>query len=327
MGRCWRNLAEDLKGIRVTARNTIRALLLLAALIVPAGARAACVATAQAIIPIRIIGASIVVPVEVNGIAASFMLDTGADRSVVTPAAVQRLRLLRDQWVGTAMLGVGGGNGAHPNANPHSLTLGGVPLVRRTINHDNSLAVAVLPRARAGDQVLDGLLGRDFLSLFDLDLDMFGGSLTLYRVQDCAGRFLPWRRPYRAIPVVMMEQGHALLLAVAVDGRPLRAMLDTGANASLLGRPGIVRMGLTPASLASDPTDEVSGLGPRVITMRRHQFRSLRVGNQTIDSPEIWVEPLLLSPPFVDMLLGADWLAGRRIWISYATQQMFVAGP
>lgn len=311
----------------MTGRKGLRVLLLLAALMAPAAARASCTVVLQAVIPLRVIGRSIIVPMQVNGITASFMLDTGAERSVVTPEAVQRLRLVRDQWVGTAMRGVGGGNGAHPNANPQSMTLGGVPLVRRTVTHDNSLAVALLPRARAGNEALDGLLGRDFLSLFDLDLDMAEHTLTLYHVNDCAGRFLPWHGAYSQIPVVIMEQGQALLLAVTVDGRPLRGMLDSGANSSLVGKPGIYRLGLGPELLMQDPSDQVSGLGPRVITMRRHQFRSLRVGNQTIESPTIWVEPVLLSPPFVDMLLGADWLTGRRVWISYSTQQMFVFIP
>jgi hypothetical protein len=38
----------------------------------------------------------------------------------------------------------------------------------------------------------------------------------------------------------------------------------------------------------------------------------------------LWVEPVRLSP-IVDMLLGVDWLAGRRIWISFTTKQLFLA--
>jgi len=29
--------------------------------------------------------------------------------------------------------------------------------------------------------------------------------------------------------------------------------------------------------------------------------------------------------PIVDMLLGADWLSSRHVWLSFATKQMFVA--
>ena len=59
----------------------------------------------------------------------SFVLDTGAERSMVSPQAVQRLHLALDKWVGTRMHGIGGII-EHPNADPRSLTLGGVPLHR-----------------------------------------------------------------------------------------------------------------------------------------------------------------------------------------------------
>jgi hypothetical protein len=216
-----------------------------------------------------------------------------------------------------------GGIERRPNADPRSLSLGGVKLARRTVNHDTSLTVGILPRARAGDVIIDGLLGRDLLSLLDLDLDLPGRRLTLYHVHDCAGRFLPWDSAYAAIPVIMPAED-AMIVPVRLNGMPLRAMLDTGAGASLLAAPGMFRLGLQPAFLEGDPVDLISGLGPRVTTMHRHKFRSLQVGGETIDNPQIWVAAIRLSP-IVDMLLGADWLAGRRVWISYASRQLFVA--
>ena len=117
-----------------------------------------------------------------------------------------------------------------------------------------------------------------------------------------------------------------MVVPVTLDGTPLRALLDTGASASLLAAPGMIRVGLQQASLAGDPGDQVSGLGPHIVTMYRHTFRSLRVGGLTIGAPVIWVAPIRLMP-ITDMLLGADWLAGRRVWISYATRRLFVATP
>ena len=287
----------------------------------PSIVRAACVTDSQAAIPLRVIGGAIIAPVEVNGQPASFILDTGAERSVVTQAAVTRLGIARDEWVGTTMRGVGGIE-RRPNANPRSLSLGGVPLVRHTLNQDTSLTVGVLPRTRAGDLVIDGLLGRDFLSRFDLDLDVPGRGLTLYRVTGCSGRFLPWNAEYAAVPIVM-PAAQAIIVPVVLDGQVLRALLDTGASASMVAAPGIFRLGLTPDALAGDPADQISGLGPRMLTVHRHRFRSMQVGGQIINDPDLWVEPVRIGP-IVDMLLGADWLAGRRVWISFATRQLFV---
>jgi hypothetical protein len=318
---------KTLEWIGMTGKTGALLLLLMAGFLIPADALAACVVNAMATIPLTVSGGVIIAPVEVNGISASFIVDTGAARSLVTPEAAQRLGLARDLWVGSTMSGIGGIDGIErpPNAEPRSLSLGGVPLMRRTLNHDTSLAVGVMPNARAGDRVIDGLLGRDFLSIFDLDLDVAGGRLTLYQVNDCSGRFLSWRDDYAAIPVTFVEMT-ALVLPVTLDDTPLRALLDTGASASILAAPGIARLGLQPNSLARDASGHLSGLGPRIVTAHRHQFRSLLVGGQAIISPTLWVEPVRLRP-IADMLLGADWLARRRIWISFATRQLFVATP
>jgi hypothetical protein len=296
---------------------------LLLALLFPVAGRAACSLENKATVPLQAMAAGITVPVQINGIGATFILDTGAERSVVTEAAVQRLGLARDQWVGTTMGGVGGVD-RRPNADPRSLSLGGVPLVRRTLNHDHSLTVGVLPGVGGQNAaVVDGLLGRDYLALFDLDLDLPARRLTLYQVAACAGRFLPWPDKYASIPVTI-PPGEAIILAVTVDGRPLRALLDSGATASLLTAPGMYKLGLDQANLSADPSAQISGLGPRAVTVHRHRFGTLTVGNQTIASPFLWVEPYR-PVPIVDMLLGADWLAGRRIWISFTTKQLFLA--
>jgi hypothetical protein len=299
-------------------------LLLFAGILSIGAARAACTVDNRATIPLNVVGGAITLSVEVNGTAATFILDTGAQRSVVTEDAVHRLALARDEWVGTTMRGVGGIE-SRANADPRSLTLGGVPLVRRTLNHDTSLTVGVLPRTRVGNLVIDGLLGRDFLSVFDLDLDVPSRHLTLYQVHDCSGRFLPWQGGYASVPMTIMAES-ALIVPVTLDATPLRALLDTGASASLLSASGQFRLGLQAANFAGDPTDEISGQGRHLVMTYRHTFRTLRVGGQTTDMPAIWVAPVHLVP-IVDMLLGADWLADRRIWVSFATQQLFVENP
>jgi hypothetical protein len=299
--------------------------LLLPVLLFSRGARADCQVETKATVPLQVAGGRITLPVQANGMTGTFVLDTGAARSLVTAESAQRLGLARDQWVGTTMGGIGGID-TQPNADPRSLSLGGVSLTRRTLNHDHSLTVGVLPGFRG--TAIDGLLGRDYLSLFDLDLDLPNHRLTLYQVSGCSGRFLPWLGNYASIPMETLAEaaltGQVIMLPVTIDGRSLRAMLDSGASASLVALPGMYKLGLDQTSLAGDPSDQIYGEGSRVVTVHRHRFGSLTVGNQTIASPVLWVEPIRVSP-IIDMLLGADWLAGRRIWISFTTKQLFLA--
>ncbi len=301
-------------------------LLLAVWLAAPAGAQAACVVQPRTAVALQAMAGHLVVPVMVNGIVAQLVLDTGAERSLVTPAAVQRLGLTLDEWVGSRMRGVGG-IVEHRNASPRSLSLGGIALQRRTLTRDTSLTVGPIPLAERSGQAIDGLLGRDFLSRFDLALDLRAGSavpsVTLYDVHDCGGRFLPWTQPYTAIQA-RQPTDTALVLAVTLDGVALRALLDTGANATLLTAPGTIRSGLTPARLAQDAAAQGGGVGVHPVSMWQHHFGTLQVGEDSWSQPRLWVAPAVRVVPIVDMLLGADWLAGRLVWISFATSQVFV---
>ena len=308
--------------IRFPTLTRRSALAALASAAVSRTADAACVLQQRTDVPLTIARGLVLLPVEVNDVQASFVLDTGAARSVVTEAAVQRLGLSRDPWVGTTMSGIGGIN-RRANAETRSFSIGGVPLQRRTLTRDTSLTVADIPDADAPGSSIDGLLGRDYLSLFDLDLDIPSRRLTLYQPDGCSGRFIPWPERTIAIPLTQPTES-ALLLQVVVDGVALRALLDTGASASLIAAPGMYRLGLDRAGSTTDPHVQVSGLGIRVTPMARHGFQTMRIGGLTIDQPHLLVSAVRLLP-VADMLLGCDWMMTRRVWILYATRQIFVA--
>jgi hypothetical protein len=184
-----------------------------------------------------------------------------------------------------------------------------------------TLRVVTLARSAVGGRQVDGLLGRDFLSAFDLDLDFPRRSLTLYDVHDCAGKFLPWTETYLSVPVTNPTES-ALVVPVELDGIPLRALLDSGASRTLVAAPGMARLGLGLERLQGDTSQIVGGMGPHTVTMWQHQFGKLRIGDETFPNPVYFVAPIQLQP-ICDLLLGADWLMGRRVWISYATNQLF----
>jgi hypothetical protein len=286
-------------------------------------AHAACVVQPRATVPLTDVDGHVLVTVSINDTDATFVLDSGAERTLVSEAAARSLGLQRDEWVASTVMGIGGVQ-ERPNALPRSMRLGGLTLRRHTLTADTSVMVGPVPLTEVAGRIVVGLLGRDFLAPYDLDVDPSAGKLTLYEVADCAGRFLPWSTPYVAIPV-MPSMNTALVLQTVLDGRPLRALLDTGASASLLTAPGMYRLGIAEAALAGDPAATGAGVGPRSVPMRLHRFGELRVGPDITRLPMIWVAPVHVVP-IVDMLLGADWLRTRHVWLSFATKQVFVAG-
>jgi hypothetical protein len=281
---------------------------------------AACEVRQLAVVPLEIAGTVVLTPVMVNGIPGTFILDTGAAQTVVTPDAVSHFGLALDEWTASTMRGVGGIE-RRRNADPRSVELGGVALHRRSLARDMTLRVVTLARSAVGGRQVDGLLGRDFLSAFDLDLDFPRRSLTLYDVHDCAGKFLPWTETYLSVPVTNPTES-ALVVPVELDGIPLRALLDSGASRTLVAAPGMARLGLGLERLQGDTSQIVGGMGPHTVTMWQHQFGKLRIGDETFPNPVYFVAPIQLQP-ICDLLLGADWLMGRRVWISYATNQLF----
>ncbi len=297
-------------------------LLALLLLLFAAPAHAACRVEAQASVPVDLAEGHVLVTVQVNDTPTTFILDTGADRTLMSEDVIRQLGVVRDTWVASTVRGIGGYQ-QRPNALPRSLRLGEVTLRRRTVTADTSVTVGPLPVTAVAGRPIAGLLGRDFLAPFDLDLDLPEHRLTLYSVSGCQPLVLPWTKPYAAIPATT-PMGAALVLQVMIDGQPLRALLDSGATASLVTAPGMVRLGLTPEILAQDPAGMAAGIGPAAVPMRRHRFAEMRVGRDVTRDPALWVAPVRLAP-IVDMLLGADWLRSRRVWLSFATKQIFVA--
>jgi Aspartyl protease len=285
-------------------------------------AKAACEIAHQADVPVQVAAGVPVVGVQVNGVTLPFVLDTGAQRSLITDATVQRAAVRLDVWADTTVKGISGYE-RHRNADPASLTLGGITLRRRTVAADSTLTVGPLPQSVFANHDIAGLLGADFLGGFDLDLDMPHGKLSVYRVSGCTGRFLPWPGGYEAVAATAPIRD-VLTIPIELDGVPLRAEIDSGSSIGLLTATGISRMGLSAAVLDQDPGGSVSGVGRFAVATHRHHFDTLQIGAERISAPVIWAAPVHVLP-IVDMLLGSDWLRQRRVWFSYATSQIFVA--
>lgn len=254
------------------------------------------------------------VPIAINGKPVWMVADSGAERSLLTEAAVARLELPHDIGHVSHTMGVGGPSTSWDVA-LGSLVMGGVrfpverfAVGRFTIGSDREGAPA-------------GLLGADILLAFDLDFDVPHGVLTLYRARRCPDARPPWEAT--AVPLLgIATRKDRLLVPISLDGAQAMAVLDTGAQHTTVGSELAARVGVTEVSMAPDPVILQHGAGPEAVPSHLHRFASLVIGPATISGPQLTV----VSSRFGvgDAIVGQDFLQGRRVWMSFATQQVFV---
>jgi predicted aspartyl protease len=99
-------------------------------------------------------------------------------------------------------------------------------------------------------------------------------------------------------------------------------VLDTGAQLSSISQGMAERVGLVEGELATDRTVMAHGAAPDQVAVRIHRFRELRVGPEVMESPALPVVPM--TSGMGDALVGGDFLRGRRVWLSFSTQRVFV---
>ena len=239
------------------------------------------------------------------------VLDTGSDATVLTRTAARRLGVIAS---GPARrIGAAGGQAAVSPARLATFSLG-------------ALALRDVPAllADAPAPPLDGVLGLDVMNAFELDLDVPEGKATFYRMRPCPGALPAWPGPTVALPAQMQAGSGHLFVSVAIDGEPLRGMLDSGASISTLSVQAAEDVRINQRNLARLPGMRGQALNEAGLVVRSRTFGSMQVGPDRLDAPVLSIADL---PPFAgDLLVGADYLATRRIWFSFLLGRVFVQG-
>jgi hypothetical protein len=112
-------------------------------------------------------GAPVIAPVLLNGVGLRLMIDTGADRTMISPAALARTGLGLDGGRPVRIIGVAGSAMASELTVTHMEVAGARVGPLRVIVHETP------------SESLDGLLGRDVLDSFTLTVDSNAGRATL----------------------------------------------------------------------------------------------------------------------------------------------------
>ena len=256
-------------------------------------------------VPVTLAHGSVEVPGAINRSPAEFVVDTGAERTVLSKTAVKSYLLAHSERSITQLTGLGG---MVSDADVYAdLQLGDVHFQQR-------LAEAEIPQGA-------GLLGADMLSDYDVEFDLPDGRFRLWRAPGCNAADIPWRGP-RTTTKINVTEGQKLRLPLAINGVHLAAVLDSGSTATLMTTDAARRLGVDEIELAYDPQVLVRGVGPGSIALRLHRFDSIKIGGDQIAPMQIGVGEVQFGA--LDLILGLDYLRQHRIWVSYRTSQISV---
>ena len=259
-----------------------------------------------------------IVTLSANGMPVTLVLDTGAEGTILTPAVAQRIGAQRPRIEFQRQIRGIGGTLQTSEVELRSFAVGGVAIPWRRVR------VAPVNLASVFSGPLDGVLGADSLSSFDVDLDLPGHRMVLYEKQTCAGALPAWTQPYAKINAGRSMGGH-LFFPVQLDGRRTDAFVDTGSQFTVLSTRAALALGVGAAALARDRVARVRGAAAEQLAAHVHRFAQLEIAAETIRNPEIIVTDVMLSD--ADLVLGIDFLRPRRIWFSYGSQQIFIMRP
>ncbi len=254
----------------------------------------------------------------IDGQDITMVLDTGAEVSVLSEAAVDRLHIPRDPSALPTITGVGG-SVVRWAARPHRLSLGDLVL------NDRRLEVAPMQLGHHL-QWIGGALGADVLSKYDVDWDLPHGTVTLYAATGCNRPPPGWPSPavqsalrHPRVQGSSGAQSKLMLLPVGVDDRPLSALLDTGSSISLISPARAAA--LEPPGQSGDRTVHMAGVGLDSPTGTIHRFNSLTVAGYTLQGVPMvigavpgWAGDMILSVGF--MRLHRAWIpaGGASVW-------------
>ena len=233
---------------------------------------------------------------------ARLVVDTGATNTALGPPAARRLGLREDHTQFIPASGVRGRMDSWVTL-PETLRLGDHAFEPQPIY----VAFGQITAIKNGS--VDGVVGADLLSQFDVDFDPAQKTVTFYKPRRCPHGPPPFAGPSTTLPT-SSALGNRIAIPIQIDGVPMSALLDTGSPVTFVN---MRRMDLKPADLAGDRFDPAT---PHTSGPVRHKFKQLQFGDQTVADPVLVVGDGKVTG--VDALVGVDMLKNRRLWISYA---------
>ena len=258
------------------------------------------------------------VQARINGVAASFIVDTGAFWSVISPAARAQYDLTESRAPpGFYVQGVGGAS------QPEIATVRTFTFLHLSL-HDMEFLVA----GNAESASVAGVLGDNLWRIDDVEYDFAQGVIRFDRAIHCGDQSLAYWAGSQPVGIVRLQRisaRHPQLIGHArINGRRIRVVFDTGTPRSMLTLAAAKRLGITPDSPGVQPLGKFfGGIGRDW----RHVWIA-PVASFEIGGVEKIQHTHLLVGDFAglgeaDLYLGEDFFLSHHVYVSNSQHRLY----
>jgi predicted aspartyl protease len=287
-----------------------------------------------ATMPVSFDGLSPTIEGSVNGHAMKVLVDSGAYATMLTRAIADRAGLALGHS-NVTVYGVGGESQRYI-ARVDEVSFGPVRWTRA------NLAVVW---SVAGRRSTEALLGADFLFRNDIEMALSDKEIRYFKAEgNCDGGFLAyWDRDASVVPMqAMAPDDLRQVIPIEVNGKTMRALIDSGAGRTYIDAAAAARAGVTPN--AGSTRGQTHGVGERAVDAWIGSFERVTIGSETIQNTQLAVMDMwaalrrdandtgtaevIAEQP--EVILGADFLRAHRVLFSVSQRRFYfthLGGP
>lgn len=266
----------------------------------------------------------LIAPLVIGGEELVFILDTGASTSVVTPATQARLGWKDEDGTPVSAQGA---NGEVSDVRVFSVDQ--ASMGPRTYEN---LGVAVMDLSHLEaklDRKIAGILGKNFLSRHELEVDFAHDAVLLHP----PGSVAEGKVDLEGLKSVSYDSFRAGLIRIEVGldgGETFPAVLDLGAARSVVNVRAAEAAGKRRGKGLRKAPEALLGADGRPLPALLGTFEHVTVGSVSFDQPELHVADLGVFATLgiqdgPAMVLGLDLLRGRRLVIDYSGKQLYLS--
>ena len=271
------------------------------------------------------------VPVSINGIPKLFLLDTGGDVTQINGEVADELKLTR-QDSNMTLLDMYG-HASSKVVRIDKFTLG-------RLNGENVfMAIQPNPDFGKGTRYV-GIFGPDMMGRYDVEIDFGTYKMNYFSPDHCPGHVVYWQHQALGVTPMTFRNRH-IRLPVVVDGRELKAEIDTGASNTTMTASAAKRLfDIVPETAGNVPlnTRGMAAAFGRV-------FSTLDFEGVAVKNPHVVIVPDLIGTKDpnngfqtgsrtkrvyddidrADMLIGMDVLKKLHLYIAFGENKIYVS--